>query len=61
MTAVTPAEVVLRLQLWHTPEAGFDVCSRVTAALRTTLGDAGLRYAVAWPPPGWQAPPPGTH
>lgn len=60
MTAVTPTEVVLRLQVWHGPEDGLDVCSRTTAALRTALDEAGLRYAIAWPPPVWQAPPPGT-
>jgi small conductance mechanosensitive channel len=61
MTAATPSEVVLRLQVWHKPEDGFDVCSGVTAAVRTALHDAGLRYAVAWPPPTWQAPPPAAH
>jgi small-conductance mechanosensitive channel len=61
MTAATPTEVVLRLQEWHGPEDGLDVCSRVTSALRTSLGDAGRQYVVAWPPPGSQALPPGTH
>jgi small conductance mechanosensitive channel len=60
MTAATPSEVVLRLQVWHNPEDGLDVCSRVTSALRTSLGDAGLTYAVAWPPPASPALPPGT-
>jgi small-conductance mechanosensitive channel len=60
MTAATPREVVLRVQVWHDPEDGLDVCSRLTTALRTSLGDAGLGYVVAWPPPGSQAPPPGT-
>ena len=58
MTAATPTEVVLRLLLWHDPESALDVCSRVTAALSTALGDAGIRYAISWPPP--IASPPGT-
>jgi small-conductance mechanosensitive channel len=60
MTAATPTEVVLRLQVWHDPEDGLAVCSRVTAALRASLQDAGLQFAIAWPPPVSQAPPPGA-
>ncbi|MVQ50996.1 mechanosensitive ion channel [Nocardioides sp. MAH-18] len=51
MTAATPTEVVLRLLLWHDPESALDVCSRVTAALGAALGDAGVQYAISWPPP----------
>lgn len=51
MTAAAPSDVVLRLLVWHDPESALDVCSRVTAALRAALGDAGVRYAISWPPP----------
>jgi len=56
LTGADPDRLVFSLLVWHRPDAGPQVCSRVAAALQESLTRPGCSAAVTWPPP----PPPLT-
>ena len=56
LTGADPDRLVFSLLVWHRPDAGPQVCSRVATALQESLTRPGCSAAVTWPPP----PPPLT-
>lgn len=59
LTTVDPGRLVFVLRVWHQPDAGAQVCSRLTAALQHALARPGCSAAVAWPPPPQPLTSPG--
>ena len=51
LTTVDPGRLVFCLRVWHQPDAGAQVCSRLAMACREALARPGCSTAVAWPPP----------
>jgi small conductance mechanosensitive channel len=51
LTGADPDRLVFTLLVWHRPDAGRQVCSRVAIAIQQGPDGARRATAVAWPPP----------